>query len=129
MTEGVAAIERDVEEGHGAAVATVVVGDCALTGELRALLAAGREATVNAARWSGVGTVSVFVEVERSQVSLFVRDRGRGFDPGAVAGDRRGISDSIRARMARHGGTVEITSTAGEGTEVELVMPRTGTEE
>ena len=44
--------------------------------DLRALLAAGREAAVNAAKWSGATTVSVYVEVEPTRVSMFVRDRG-----------------------------------------------------
>jgi signal transduction histidine kinase len=124
LAQGVAVIESEVEESHGVPVASVVVGDCPLTGGLRALLAAGREATVNAAAWSGATTVSLYVEVEPARVSFFVRDRGRGFDPGAVGGDRRGISDSIRARMNRHGGTADIRSAPGRGTEVELVMPR-----
>jgi signal transduction histidine kinase len=104
----------------------VTVGDCELTTELRALLAAGREATVNAAKWSGAASVSLFVEVEPDQVSVFVRDRGRGFDPDAVGDDRKGIAESIRARMTRHGGSAVIRSAPGKGTEVELVMPRTG---
>jgi signal transduction histidine kinase len=124
LAQGVAVIEREVEESHGAAVDCIVVGDCTLTDALRALLAAGREATTNAAAWSGAPTVSVFVEVEPTRVSLFVRDRGKGFDPDDVEEDRRGISESIRARMARHGGRADIRSTPGHGTEVELVMPR-----
>jgi signal transduction histidine kinase len=47
-----------------------------------------------------------------------VRDRGRGFDPGAVNGDRRGIAQSIVRRMARHGGRAQVSSARGEGTEV-----------
>ena len=35
----------------------------------------------NAAKWSGAATISLFVEVEPDSVSLFVHDRGRGFDP------------------------------------------------
>ena len=101
------------------------MGDCLLNDKLAALLAAGREATVNAAAWSGASTVSIFVEVEPTRVSMFVRDRGRGFDPATVDPDRRGISDSIGARMTRHGGTADVRSAPGEGTEVELVMPRT----
>jgi signal transduction histidine kinase len=124
LAQAVAVVEAEVEESHGVAVASVVVGDCGLNEELRALLAAGREATVNAAAWSGAATVSLFVEVEPTRVSVFVRDRGRGFDPGAVGEDHRGISDSIRARMTRHGGTADIRSVPGQGTEVELVMPR-----
>ena len=126
VSQAVSVIVRDVEASHRVAVETVVVGDCALNGELRALLAAGREATVNAASWSGAPRVSIFVEVEPAQVSVFVRDRGQGFDPDAVGEDRRGIAESIRARMTRHGGSAVIRSVPGQGTEVELVMPRTG---
>ena len=70
--------------------------------------------------------MSIFVEVEPAQVSVFVRDRGQGFDPDTVAADRKGIAESIRARMTRHGGAAIIRSAPGQGTEVELVMPRTG---
>jgi signal transduction histidine kinase len=126
VSQAVSVIERDVEASHRVAVETVTVGDCELTEELRALMAAGREATVNAATWSGAPTVSLFVEVEPGQVSVFVRDRGAGFDPDAVGADHRGIAESIRARMARSGGSATIRSERGQGTEVELVMPRTG---
>ena len=82
---------------------------------------------MHAATWSGAPVVSIFVEVEPAQVSVFVRDRGQGFDPGAVGQDRRGIAESIRARMTRHGGSAVIRGPRREqGTEVELVMPRTG---
>ncbi|HLI72479.1 MAG TPA: ATP-binding protein, partial [Acidimicrobiales bacterium] len=124
VAQAVGVIEEEVEAGHRVPVDTVAVGDCPLTEELSALLAAGREATVNAAKWSGADSVSLFVEVEPSRVSLFVRDRGRGFDPESVDGDRQGISQSINARMARYGGTVVIRSGPSTGTEVELVMPR-----
>jgi signal transduction histidine kinase len=123
LVDAVGTIEREVEADHKVAVDAVVVGDCELGDEVRALLAAGREAAVNAAKWSGAATVSIFVEAEPEQVSMFVRDRGTGFDPDAVDADRKGVSESIHARMARYGGSVRITSTMGEGTEVELVMP------
>ena len=126
VSQAVTVIEGDVEASHRVAVESVTVGDCELTVELRALLAAGKEATVNAAKWSGASSVSLFVEVEPTQVSVFVRDRGRGFDPEAVADDRQGIAESVRARMTRHGGTAVIRSSPGQGTEVELIMPRAG---
>jgi signal transduction histidine kinase len=126
VSQAVSVIERDVEATHCVSVDSVTVGDCELTDGLQALLAAGREATVNAATWSGAPSVSLFVEVEPTQVSVFVCDRGKGFDPDAVGQDRRGIAESIRARMARHGGRATIRSTPGQGTEVELIMPRTG---
>jgi signal transduction histidine kinase len=119
LSAGVEQIEREVE-----AVDAVTVGDAPLDEELRALLAAGKEATVNAAKWSGASSVSIYVEVEPKRVSMFVRDRGAGFDSEAVADDRKGIAESIRGRMQRHGGTAVIRSVPGEGTEVELSLPR-----
>jgi len=122
-----AAVEQmayDVETAHGVPVEVVAVGDCPLDDELTALLAAGREATVNAAKWSGAPSVSVFTEVERKRVSMFVRDRGSGFDPERAPADRQGIATSIRGRMNRIGGSVTIRSTLGEGSEVELSVAR-----
>jgi signal transduction histidine kinase len=116
--------QREVEDAHGVAVDAVIVGDCPLDEELRVLLAAGREASVNAAKWSGAAVVSLFAEVEEGAASLFVRDRGKGFDPSAVAPDRRGLAESVRGRMARHGGSAVVRSAPGEGTDVELTMPR-----
>lgn len=117
-------LEREIEERYDLAVESVVVGDCPLDEHLQALVDAGREATVNAAKWSGSPSVSVFVEVEPTEVSMFVRDRGAGFDPGVVASDRRGLAESIHGRMVRHGGTAEVRSSPGGGTEVVLHMPR-----
>jgi len=63
--------------------------------------------------------------VEAERLEVFVRDRGVGFDPEAIPQDRRGVRDSIIARMERHGGRAAVHSAPGEGTEVELVMERT----
>jgi signal transduction histidine kinase len=79
---------------------------------------------VNAAKHSGAGEVSVYTEVEDDAVTVFVRDRGVGFDADAVATDRQGVRGSIMGRMQRHGGTARIVSAAGRGTDIELRMPR-----
>ena len=121
---GVRLIQQEVEAQHGIAVEAVTVGDCPLDDDLAALLAAAKEATVNAAKWSGAKVVSLFAEVVPGVVSMFVRDRGRGFDPETVPGDRKGLAESVHARMTRHGGSAAIRSTPGEGTEVSLTMPR-----
>jgi signal transduction histidine kinase len=55
---------------------------------------------------------------------LFVRDRGRGFDPATVPSDRKGLAESVQARMARRGGAVTIRSAPGDGAEIGLTMPR-----
>jgi signal transduction histidine kinase len=124
LAEGVGLLQRQVEADHGIAVQVVMVGDCELDEALRALLDAAREATVNAAKWSGADQVSVYAEVETDTVMLYVRDRGRGFDPDAVPEDRQGIARSIRARVARFGGSAVIRSAPGKGAEVQLSMPR-----
>ena len=124
VADGVRLIQQDVEAQHGLTVDAVTVGDCELDDDLSALLAAAREATVNAAKWSGADTVSLFAEVEPDSVSIFVRDRGKGFDPDTVPEDRKGLAESVRARLARRGGLATIRSAPGQGTEVSLVMPR-----
>jgi signal transduction histidine kinase len=123
-TAGVRLIQQDVEARYGVPVEAVTVGECELDDNLSALLAAAREATVNAAKWSGAGVISLFAEVEPNEVSLVVRDRGRGFDPEAVPADRKGLAESIHGRMARRGGSATVSSAEGEGTKVTLKMPR-----
>jgi signal transduction histidine kinase len=124
LSAGIRLIQQEVEAQHEVPVEAVTVGDCELDDDLRALLAAAREATVNAVKWSGAPVVSIFAEVEPGTVALYVRDRGRGFDPAAVPADRKGLAQSIQARMARRGGTATVRTAPGEGTEVSLTMPR-----
>jgi signal transduction histidine kinase len=90
---------------------------------LTALVMAAREAIVNAAKHAGVDEVSVYAEVEPAAVTVFVRDRGKGFDPDVVPADRHGLADSIRGRMERNGGTCRLRTAPGDGTEVQLEMP------
>jgi len=124
MSEGIDLLQRQVEDDHGIPVHVVVVGDCPLDDQVRGLLDATREATVNAAKWSGAPEISVFAEVEAAKATVFVRDRGTGFDLEAVPSDRQGVSRSICDRMARLGGSAEIRSGSGQGTEVVLSLPR-----
>jgi signal transduction histidine kinase len=85
-----------------------------------ALVAAAREAMLNAARHAG-GEVSVYVESSARTVDVFVRDRGPGVDLDTLPADRLGIRESIIGRMARAGGTGSVRhGTGGTGTEVHL---------
>jgi signal transduction histidine kinase len=124
LRPAVEAIATRVEQRHNVPVDIVVVGDAPLDEAGRALVDACQEAAFNAARHSGAPLVSVYVEVEPDQLTGFVRDEGKGFDPDEVPSDRRGIADSIRGRIRRRGGTVTILSAPGEGTEVQLRLPR-----
>ena len=120
----VAAMVTDVEADHALIVDPVVVGDAPVDDALAALGAATREALVNAAKHSGAAAADLYTEVTPERVSVFVRDRGKGFDPAIVPDDRRGLRDSVTGRLTRLGGTADVRSAPGEGTEVELALPR-----
>lgn len=122
-----AAVERlaaEVEEAYGAAIEVVPVGDCELDERLGAALQAAREALVNAAKYAGSAPVSLFVEAEPEEVTIFVRDRGDGFDMDAIPEDRLGVRESIIGRMKRNGGSATVRTAPGQGTEVQLDVPR-----
>jgi signal transduction histidine kinase/phage shock protein PspC (stress-responsive transcriptional regulator) len=121
------AVAGEVEDAYVVQVESVVVGDAEVDEHLAALVQATREALVNAAKHAGVGTISLYAEIEPEEVTVFVRDRGAGFDPEQVRDDRHGVRGSIVGRMERHGGTATIRSRPGAGTEVELTMDRSTT--
>jgi signal transduction histidine kinase len=122
----------EVEDHHGMPIEVVCVGDCPLDDRLGAMLQAAREAMVNAAKYADgepgdearTSSLSVYAEVAGDDVSIFVRDRGRGFDLATIPQDRMGLRESIIGRMERNGGKAEIRTAPGEGTEVRLEMRR-----
>ncbi|MDT0185262.1 PspC domain-containing protein [Microbacterium sp. ARD31] len=114
----------DVEAQHPVVVDVVTVGDCDLDESLRPVVLAAREAVVNVAKHAGTQRADVYAETTAGAVDVFVRDRGEGFDVAGVAADRQGVRSSIVDRMARHGGSADVRSAPGEGTEVRLHMPR-----
>ena len=123
----VAALEAaagDVEELHGVRVELASAGDCPVDAAVNALVLAAREAMTNAAKFAGVDELDVYAEATDDAVSVFVRDRGAGFDRAAVPADRRGLVESVEGRMERAGGQATVTTKPGKGTEVELHLPR-----
>ncbi|MEA2223345.1 MAG: hypothetical protein QOH83_1721 [Solirubrobacteraceae bacterium] len=116
----------EIEQAHGVAIDVVAVGDAPLDRDGEALVAAAREAMLNAAKFAGgADPVAVYAEASDGRMEVYVRDRGPGFDPAAVPADRRGVRESIVGRMERHGGRAAIhAAPGGGGTEVELVLER-----
>jgi signal transduction histidine kinase len=114
----------DVEEAHGVRVDLASAGDCPVDEGVEAVVLAAREAMTNAAKFAGVDEIDVYAEVTDDAVAVFVRDRGAGFDRASVPADRRGLVESIEGRLERAGGKATIASVHGEGTEVELRLPR-----
>jgi signal transduction histidine kinase len=70
----------------------------------------------------------VLLEDGPGEVTVSVRDDGPGMPPGrlddAAASGRLGVAQSIRGRVRDLGGTVAIVSAPGEGTEIEMTVPR-----
>ncbi|MFB2596428.1 PspC domain-containing protein [Herbiconiux sp. P17] len=110
-----------IEEDHAVRFELVTVGASVPAPE--SLLAAGREAMLNAARHAG-GDVSIFLEVGRERIELIVTDRGPGMSLDAIPADRLGVRESIIGRLKRAGGTAVIgPGRGGTGTEVRLSLP------
>lgn len=117
-------IAAQLERDHAVRFEIVTIGESTPAPE--GLLAAGREAMINAARHAG-GDVSVYLEVGTEQLELIVGDRGPGIDLATIPGDRFGVRESILGRMSRIGGTAQIRAgRGGAGTDVVLRLPRNG---
>jgi hypothetical protein len=80
-----------------------------------------REALRNIARHAGVDHATLSVASDPLRVDI--ADVGRGFDPDRVPAHRRGVAESIVARMAAIGGRATVRSAPGQGTVVRLEWP------
>ncbi|MFC9608173.1 MacS family sensor histidine kinase [Streptomyces niveus] len=95
----------------------------------RELAAAVSAALDNVRKHAGDGARSwILVEDSPDEVIVTVRDDGPGIPEGRLAqaeGEGRlGVALSIRGRLRELGGTAELISVPGQGTEVELKVPR-----
>ena len=124
VVAALSAAAADVEEVHGVRIEIASAGDCPVDDRAGALVLAAREAMTNASKFAGVEEVDVYAEATDNEIAVFVRDRGAGFDRSEVPPDRRGLAESIEGRLERAGGKATVTSAPGEGTEVELRLPR-----
>ena len=123
LAQALATVAETVQERFDVAVRVVTVGgagEVAVAGPVEALLGATREAVVNAAQHAGVQQVDVFAQREGDGLAVWVRDRGEGFELASVPPDRHGVRGSILGRMEAAGGTAQVRSGPGQGTEVEL---------
>jgi signal transduction histidine kinase len=124
LEDALAEAAADIEELHGVKIELASAGHVLLDADVEQLVLAARAAMPTAAKFAGAGEISVSAEANAASVSVFVRDRGAGFDRASVPPDRRGLADSIEGRLARAGGRATIRSAPGEGTEIELTLPR-----
>jgi len=120
----VAAYASDVVSVAAPATAVLLPADVAA--QVNAAVGAALD---NAARHAGPGArVFVLLEDEVDAVTVSVRDDGAGIPPGRLAEAERegrlGVAQAIRGRIADLGGTVRVHSAPGQGTEVEMTVPR-----
>ncbi|MEW2132835.1 MacS family sensor histidine kinase [Streptomyces sp. NPDC005435] len=95
----------------------------------RELAAAVGAALDNVRRHAGEGARAwILVEDEPGTIVVTVRDDGPGIPEGRLAqaeGEGRlGVAQSIRGRLRDLGGSAELISVPGQGTEVELTVPK-----
>jgi signal transduction histidine kinase len=118
---------QGVTDRAGVAVAVQAPED-RLTPEIEtALYRIIQEALTNAVRHGRPRRIAVEVHEESSHIRAVVRDDGHGFDvPAAWArrGDRGLGLIGMRERAEALGGTLEIRSTPGQGTELSVRIPR-----
>jgi signal transduction histidine kinase len=101
----------DVDAGIAAALASIASDVVQVT----------REALSNVGRHAEATTCRVSLRRGVEGAILVIDDDGRGFEPG-TAGEGLGIGN-LRDRVASLGGSLDVSSTAGEGTTVRAVLP------
>lgn len=124
----VRALQQQAERLSGPGFAVRVDGDLPRHLPPAAEVAAYRivsEALTNARRHAGAANVQVRLDHDERMLRLTVHDDGSGIAADAVPGV--GLR-SLRERAAELGGTLEIASAAGGGTEIRAALPLTAAE-
>ncbi|HSL25739.1 MAG TPA: ATP-binding protein [Acidimicrobiia bacterium] len=107
-----------VEDMCRVEIQSVIRDDAELSRPLEELVAAAREAMMNAAKHSGADLIHLYSEIVDGRARVNVRDRGRGFEDAIT--DHHGLADSLVHRMQAVGGEVLVESVAGRGTDVTI---------
>ncbi len=81
-----------------------------------------KEALHNIQRHAQASQVAITLEENPQQLTLTVRDDGRGFDPQARPSDGLGLAN-LRRRAEKHGGEVRVASAVGAGTTLSVTLP------
>lgn len=123
-------VYRAVDHCRDRGLVVTVAGDRAalkgLDGETdRELGLAVQQCLVNVILHAGIVSADVQIDTDlpTSTLSIMVTDAGRGFTESESASDRLGLRQSVRRRIERLGGSVEIWTRPGAGTSVLLTVP------
>ncbi len=91
-------------------------------GQQVVLLRAAQEALANVRKHAAAEHVLITLGTSAGDVRIEICDDGRGFEPAAVTGSGFGLA-AMRGRVEESGGTVEVESTPGRGTRVQVLVP------
>lgn len=122
---GAANLAREFSEQYGIAVRVTDDGDLKQIPEVVAvvLFRVLQEALANVAKHSGTDQVTISISVEGDQARMRVTDHGRGFEIKDIEnGPGLGLI-SMRERLRLVGGTIRVTSSPGQGTDIQLIVP------
>ncbi|WIB59180.1 hypothetical protein DEJ13_12035 [Curtobacterium sp. MCLR17_007] len=128
------AFEHMLAEERAEGLDVTVTGDPAAMGRLdstvlNALVRAVGQCLANVRKHADTDTAEVSVFDNGVACTVMVVDDGRGFDEQQTGADRMGLRNSVRERIGRVGGDVQVWSSPGTGTSVMMTVPfevRTG---
>ncbi|MDM7890998.1 sensor histidine kinase [Curtobacterium caseinilyticum] len=123
-----AAFEAMVDEHRAEGLRVAVTGDPSALSRLdatgaTALLRAVGQCLANVRKHAGTDAAEVSVFDDGASCTVMVVDDGRGFDEQETGADRMGLRGSVRERIARVGGDVQVWSSPGSGTSVMMTVP------
>ncbi|WP_439688782.1 sensor histidine kinase [Curtobacterium sp. SP.BCp] len=90
---------------------------------LDALVRAVGQCLANVRKHAGVDAAEVSVFDDGASTTVMVVDDGRGFDESSTGADRMGLRGSVRQRIERVGGSVQVWSSPGAGTSIMMTVP------
>ena len=117
-----------VDEHRAEGLQVAVTGDPAALSRLdavgsTALFRAVGQCLANVRKHAGTDTAEVSVFDDGASCTVMVVDDGRGFDEQETGADRMGLRGSVRERIGRVGGDVQVWSSPGSGTSVMMSVP------
>lgn len=122
------AFEHVIEEHRGEGLQVLVTGDPAALARLEppsltALVRAVGACLANVRKHAGTDSAEVSVFDDGAACTVMVVDDGRGFDEQQTGADRMGLRNSVRERIGRVGGDVQVWTSPGSGTSVMMSVP------
>lgn len=122
------AFDAMVDEYRAEGLDVAVTGDPGALSRLdglatTALLRAVGQCLANVVKHAGTDAAEVSVFDDGASCTVMVVDDGRGFDEQETGADRMGLRGSVRERIGRVGGDVQVWSSPGSGTSVMMTVP------